>query len=120
VEQGARGTAGIARSQNAVYVLPHDWKAGEEGYTEEEWKMVKETRKIMGDESILVSTLRQGPYPGPPGTTFSTTHYTAIIRIGDAAIVLTVYGWETASPKREDVDRFVQAAVARATTEKSA
>ncbi len=36
-------------------VLPHDWKAGEEGYTEEEWKMVRETRKIMGDESIRVS-----------------------------------------------------------------
>ncbi len=36
-------------------VLPHDWKAGDEGYTEEEWKMVRETRKIMGDESILVS-----------------------------------------------------------------
>ena len=36
-------------------VLPHDWKAGAEGYTEEEWKMVKETRKILGDESILVS-----------------------------------------------------------------
>src|SRR5262249_21003861 len=36
-------------------VLPHDWKAGAEGYTEEEWKMIKETRKIMGDESILVS-----------------------------------------------------------------
>jgi aspartate-semialdehyde dehydrogenase len=36
-------------------VLPHDWKAGEEGYTEEEWKMVRETRKILGDESILVS-----------------------------------------------------------------
>jgi aspartate-semialdehyde dehydrogenase len=36
-------------------VLPHDWKAGEEGYTEEEWKMVRETRKIMGDDSIQVS-----------------------------------------------------------------
>src|SRR5262245_18724838 len=36
-------------------VLAHDWTAGEEGYTEEEWKMVRETRKIMGDESILVS-----------------------------------------------------------------
>lgn len=36
-------------------VLPHDWKAGADGYTEEEWKMIKETRKIMGDESILVS-----------------------------------------------------------------
>src|SRR5262249_50851210 len=36
-------------------VLPHDWKAGEEGYSEEEWKMVRETRKIMGDDGILVS-----------------------------------------------------------------
>jgi aspartate-semialdehyde dehydrogenase len=42
-------------AQLAGNVLPHDWKAGEEGYTEEEWKMVRETRKIMGDESILVS-----------------------------------------------------------------
>src|SRR5262249_61314885 len=36
-------------------VLPHDWKAGEEGYSEEEWKMVRETRKIMGDDTIQVS-----------------------------------------------------------------
>jgi aspartate-semialdehyde dehydrogenase len=36
-------------------VLPHDWKLGDDGYSEEEWKMIKETRKIMGDESILVS-----------------------------------------------------------------
>jgi aspartate-semialdehyde dehydrogenase len=36
-------------------VLPHDWKAGDEGYTEEEWKMVRETHKIMGDNSIQVS-----------------------------------------------------------------
>jgi aspartate-semialdehyde dehydrogenase len=36
-------------------VLPHDWKAGDEGYTEEEWKMVRETRKIMSDDSIQVS-----------------------------------------------------------------
>ncbi len=36
-------------------VLPHDWKLGEEGYSEEEWKMVHETRKIMGDPSIQVS-----------------------------------------------------------------
>jgi aspartate-semialdehyde dehydrogenase len=42
-------------AQLAGNVLPHDWKAGEEGYTEEEWKMVRETRKIMGDESILVA-----------------------------------------------------------------
>jgi aspartate-semialdehyde dehydrogenase len=42
-------------AQLAGNVLPHDWKAGDEGYTEEEWKMVHETRKIMGDETILVS-----------------------------------------------------------------
>src|SRR2546425_2239764 len=42
-------------AQLAGNVLPHDWKAGEEGYTEEEWKMVRETRKIMGDETIQVS-----------------------------------------------------------------
>jgi aspartate-semialdehyde dehydrogenase len=42
-------------AQLAGNVLPHDWKAGEDGYTEEEWKMIRETRKIMGDESILLS-----------------------------------------------------------------
>src|SRR5207237_1275958 len=36
-------------------VLPHDWKLGDDGYSEEEWKMIRETRKIMGDESILVA-----------------------------------------------------------------
>ena len=43
------------KAQLAGNVLPHDWKAGDEGYTEEEWKMVRETRKIMGDDTILVS-----------------------------------------------------------------
>src|SRR3954453_14537680 len=42
-------------AQLAGNVLPHDWKLGEEGYSEEEWKMVKETKKIMGDDSIEVS-----------------------------------------------------------------
>jgi aspartate-semialdehyde dehydrogenase len=32
-----------------------DWKAGEADYSEEEWKMVHETRKILGDPSIGVS-----------------------------------------------------------------
>jgi aspartate-semialdehyde dehydrogenase len=32
-----------------------DWKAGEADYSEEEWKMVHETRKILGDETIGVS-----------------------------------------------------------------
>jgi aspartate-semialdehyde dehydrogenase len=40
--------------QLAGNVLTHDWKLGEDGYTEEEWKMVRETRKILGDERIHV------------------------------------------------------------------
>ncbi len=32
-----------------------DWKAGENDYSEEELKMVNETRKIMGDDTIGVS-----------------------------------------------------------------
>jgi aspartate-semialdehyde dehydrogenase len=32
-----------------------DWKAGEQDYSEEEWKMVHETRKILGDSTIGVS-----------------------------------------------------------------
>jgi len=32
-----------------------DWKPGANDYSEEEWKMVNETRKIMGDDSIGVS-----------------------------------------------------------------
>src|SRR5207237_7041263 len=30
-------------------------KLGEDGYSEEETKMIKETKKIMGDDTILVS-----------------------------------------------------------------
>ena len=33
-------------------VLPHDWKVGPDGYSEEETKMVQETKKILGDDSI--------------------------------------------------------------------
>lgn len=36
-------------------VLPHDWKIGPDGYSEEESKMVFETQKILGDPSVLVS-----------------------------------------------------------------
>src|SRR5262249_14295551 len=45
----------VHAAQLAGNVVPHDWKHGEDGYSEEEWKMIRETRKIMGDESILVS-----------------------------------------------------------------
>ncbi len=41
--------------QLAGNVLAHDWKAGEDGYTEEEIKMIRETRKILGDDTIQVS-----------------------------------------------------------------
>ncbi|MCU0684835.1 MAG: aspartate-semialdehyde dehydrogenase [Polyangiaceae bacterium] len=43
-----------------------DWKPGEGGYSEEEWKMVNETRKILGDASIGVSptTVRVPVYNG--------------------------------------------------------
>jgi len=46
-------TAHVA--QLAGNVLPHDWKLGEDGYSEEEIKMIKETKKIMGDDSIQIS-----------------------------------------------------------------
>lgn len=42
-------------AQLAGNVLPHDWKLGDDGYSEEEIKMIRETRKIMGDERIQVS-----------------------------------------------------------------
>ncbi len=48
-----RATAHAA--QLAGNVLPHDWKAGDDGYSEEEWKMIRETRKILGDDTIQVS-----------------------------------------------------------------
>jgi aspartate-semialdehyde dehydrogenase len=47
--------ARVHAAQLAGNVLPHDWKAGEDGYTEEESKIIAETRKILGDDSIQVS-----------------------------------------------------------------
>jgi aspartate-semialdehyde dehydrogenase len=56
VGRGERLPAAKAHAAHlAGNVLPHDWKPGDDGYTEEEWKMIRETHKIMGDESILVS-----------------------------------------------------------------
>lgn len=43
------------KHQLAGNCLPDDWTLGAEGYTEEEIKMMLETKKIMGDESIAVS-----------------------------------------------------------------
>jgi aspartate-semialdehyde dehydrogenase len=55
---GRGGPVPLARvhaAQLAGNVLPHDWKVGADGYSEEESKMIFETQKIMGDPSILVS-----------------------------------------------------------------
>ena len=41
-------------------VLAHDWKMAEEGYSEEEWKMIRETQKILSllDLAICPTTVR--------------------------------------------------------------
>lgn len=52
--QGKPATVKVFPAQMALNVLC-DWKAGPDGYSEEELKMVNETRKIMGDESIGVT-----------------------------------------------------------------
>jgi aspartate-semialdehyde dehydrogenase len=51
---GEQPTSSVFPAQIAMNVLS-DWKAGEGGYSEEELKMVNETRKIMGDETIGVT-----------------------------------------------------------------
>jgi aspartate-semialdehyde dehydrogenase len=54
-----RGTAvppaRVHAAQLAGNVVPHDWKIGPDGYSEEESKMVFETQKILGDPSVQVS-----------------------------------------------------------------
>jgi aspartate-semialdehyde dehydrogenase len=51
---GTAPSSQVFPAQIAFNVLS-DWKAGEQDYSEEEWKMVHETRKILGDASIGVS-----------------------------------------------------------------
>jgi aspartate-semialdehyde dehydrogenase len=46
---------GVHAGRLAGNVLPHDWKIGPDGYSEEESKMIAETQKIFGDPSIRVS-----------------------------------------------------------------
>lgn len=52
--EGKKVEPSVFPGQIAYNVLS-DWKAGEDGYSEEELKMVNETRKIMGDDTIGVS-----------------------------------------------------------------
>lgn len=59
-EQAARMLAGKDAAPSVfpaalAFNVLCDWKAGADDYSEEEWKMVHETRKIMGDDSIGVS-----------------------------------------------------------------
>jgi aspartate-semialdehyde dehydrogenase len=54
VLDGTAVTHAVFPGQIAFNVLS-DWKAGEGDYSEEEWKMVHETHKIMGDDAIGVS-----------------------------------------------------------------
>jgi aspartate-semialdehyde dehydrogenase len=54
VLEGRTPEAKVFPGQIAFNVLC-DWKAGEGDYSEEETKLVQETRKILGDESIGVS-----------------------------------------------------------------
>ncbi len=51
------GRAPVARvfPGTIAFNVLSDWKAGEQDYSEEEWKMVHETRKILGDPSLGVS-----------------------------------------------------------------
>jgi aspartate-semialdehyde dehydrogenase len=54
IASGQAPTASVFPSPLAFNVLS-DWKGGEQDYSEEEWKMVHETRKILGDARIGVS-----------------------------------------------------------------
>jgi aspartate-semialdehyde dehydrogenase len=54
IAAGRAPTAKIFPGQMAMNVLC-DWKPGRDGYSEEELKMVNETRKILGDDSIGVT-----------------------------------------------------------------
>jgi aspartate-semialdehyde dehydrogenase len=47
--------ARIHKHQLAGNCIPDDWAFGEDDYTEEEIKLIRETKKIMGDDSIAVS-----------------------------------------------------------------
>jgi aspartate-semialdehyde dehydrogenase len=54
IAQGKAPTVKVFPAQMAMNVLS-DWKPGSDGYSEEELKMVNETKKIMGDSSIGVT-----------------------------------------------------------------
>jgi aspartate-semialdehyde dehydrogenase len=53
-------------NQIAFNILANNWAIEEKGYSNEEWKMIKETHKILGDDSIemAVTTVRVPTYVG--------------------------------------------------------
>jgi aspartate-semialdehyde dehydrogenase len=53
-------------NQIAFNILANNWAIEDEGYSNEEWKMMKETHKILGDESVelAVTTVRVPTYVG--------------------------------------------------------
>jgi len=83
-ELTAQSRAHLAGQSYAAKVFPSpiafnvvtDWKAGDMDYTEEEWKMVNETRKIFADPSILVSptTVRVPVVTGHSEAVYVTFH----------------------------------------------
>ncbi len=65
-----------------------------------------------GDASILIMEQRFSP-----PTTYSSGHmilYQAVVRGGDAVLILQVSGWESSNPGRGHVDQLIKAAVERA------
>jgi hypothetical protein len=65
-----------------------------------------------GDTSILIMQERFSP-----PTTYNSGHtisYQAVVRGGDAVLILVVDGSESSNPEREHVDQLIKAAVARA------
>ncbi len=60
LEQSGHVLAG-RKAEPKVFPVPiafnaiSDWKAGEQDYSEEEWKMVNETRKILGNPTLAIS-----------------------------------------------------------------
>ena len=55
LETGRVAPPQVFAHQIAFNVIPHIDVFEEDGYTKEEWKMVRETAKIMGDDSIKVT-----------------------------------------------------------------
>ena len=53
-------------NQIAFNILANNWAIEEQGYSNEEWKMMKETHKILGDDSIelAVTTVRVPTFVG--------------------------------------------------------